>query len=320
LTPLTRLGQLDRLQLLTPGVTDGGLKILAETSCTRLSIIEADVSFRGLLNAYGARSRFVFLSNDAMILSSHTLLSTTIIGGSEKRGPVATRVFVAKPVQDDELELLAHFPCLIGASLSGSPDWHAKHVEAALEHLQQQPDLEELTLSGPLDTEALAAIGKLSGLRRLAIRRGLPNEPSVLRPLGQLRHLEHLGLRATGINDSHLEFLQQLTELRTLDLGENPIVGPGLKHIAELSKLESLWLIDCGRFSDGGMEHLRALDNLQQLILQFTQVTDAGLRPLYALPRLRDANTLGSCVTHGGKTKLDRWLNRERPSPTTPKP
>jgi hypothetical protein len=264
------------------------------------------------MNAYGERTPFVLLSNQLMVVSSHTLLSSTIIGGSEQRGPVATRLSVSKAVQDDELELLAQFPRLIGFSLSGSSDWHAEHVKAVLEHLQQQPALEELTLSGPLDADAVMAIGKLSGLRRLAIRRELPEDASVLRPLGQLRHLEHLGLRATGIDDRQLDFLDQLTELRTLDLGENPIVGPGLKHISELSKLEELWLIDCSKFTDSGMEHLQKLSNLEHLILQFTQVTDAGLKPLYGLPRLREANTLGSRVTRQGSTLLKLNLSSSR--------
>ena len=311
LEPLTRLPKLRELKLATSSVTDAGLKTLADTSCARLSIRESDVSFRGVVEAYGKRTHFIYLYPQAVTVSSKSFLHSTIIGGTDRCGPLPTSVAVTTPVRDDELVLLEQFPDLIGVSLARSASPQMARTKAVLRHLQQQ-QLDELTCADLVDAEAISALGKLTGLRRLAIGSRLPDDATVLQPLGNLRHMEHLSLRGTGIGDQHLRFLENLTELRTLDLGENPIAGAGLRHIAGLSKLENLWLIDSGKFTDSGMVHLESLKNLTFLCIQYTQVTDVGLKHIHGLPRLRNVTMVGSRVTRRGRQELSRSLGLNR--------
>lgn len=311
LEPLTQLPKLRELRLLAPSITNAGLKTLADTSCVRLSISESDITFRGVIAVYGKRTHFLRLNSEAVTVSSKSFLHSTIIGGTDRCGPVPTSVTVRTPVRDDELVLIEQFPELIGVSLAKPASPQMAPTKAVLRHLQQQ-QLEELTCAGLLDAEAISALGKLTGLRRLAIGGRLPDDATVLQPLGNLRHMEHLSLRGAGIGDQHLHFLDKLTELQTLDLGENPIVGTGLRHIAGLSKLKSLWLIDSPTFTDAGMVHLKSLKNLEFLCIQHTQVTDVGLKHIHGLPRLRDVSTLGSRVTTRGRRELSRSLGLKR--------
>jgi len=220
-------------------------------------------------------------------------------------------VTVKIPVRDDELVLIERFPDLIGVSLPISDPPQIARTKAILKHLQQQ-QVEELSCADVVDAETISAISKLPGLRRLAIRGCLLEDATLFEPLSDLRHLEHLSLRGTGIGDQHLHFLNKLTELQTLDLGENPIVGTGLRHIAGLSKLKSLWLIDSGTFTDTGMVHLKSLKDLEFLCIQFTQVTDEGLKHIHGLPRLREVSALGSRVTTRGMRELSQSLGIER--------
>lgn len=312
LEPLTRLPKLRELRLLAPGITDAGLKTLADTSCARLSIGESDITFRGVIEVYGKRTHFLCLAPEAVTVSSESLLRSTIIGGTDRCGPVPTWVVVTTQVRDDELVLLEQFPDLIGVSLFKPAFPQMTRTKAVLRHLQQQQQLEELVCPGLLDAEAISAIGKLPGLRRLSIGSRLPDDPTVLDPLDNLRHMEHLSLRGAGVGDQHLRFLENLTELRTLDLGENPIIGAGLRHIAGLSELKELWLIDSGTFTDSGMVHLESLKKLESLCIQYTQVTDVGLKHIHGLPCLRNVTMLGSQVTMQGRSELSRSLGLDR--------
>jgi hypothetical protein len=315
LEPLTRLPKLNVLKLRTPGITDEGLDVLGRTPCAKLSITEADVSLPGAVAAYGHRTGFLGLWPHAVTLSSQTLVGDAMIGGTDARGSVSTQVTLQTRLQEGDLDVLERCPRLIGVSLVGDEDAGLQRAKRVLALIRKQAALEELIYVGPGDPAVLSAMGELTGLRRLVIRSDLSSDALLLEPLGRLRRLEHLSLRATGIDDERLSFIEHLTELRTLDLGENRIVGPGMKHLAGLSKLKNLWLIDCNRFTDEGMEHMPSLTGLEDLVIQHTQVTDAGLKSLDGLPNLRCVETTGTRVTQRGRMRLTTSLQAKRLSP-----
>jgi len=63
-------------------------------------------------------------------------------------------------------------------------------------------------------------------------------------------------------------------------------------------------LDDLTRVTDGGMEELAALPNLQTLWLWNARVTDAGLKELGRIKSLRDLNLRGTKVTDAGLKEL----------------
>jgi hypothetical protein len=75
-----------------------------------------------------------------------------------------------------------------------------------------------------------------------------------------------------------------------------------------LDKLEYLGLTDCIRVGDDALVHIAALRNLTGISLQFTRVTDDGLRRLYGMPKLARVSLLGSKATPQGRQALLKAL------------
>jgi len=129
--------------------------------------------------------------------------------------------------------------------------------------------------------------------------------------LSDLRDLDWLSLRDTGVSDEGLRHLAKLDKLRVLILDGTQVSGPGLVHLADLPKLDHLQLnssviqddglaelsrlIQVGwfelrntRITDRGLGRLRGMENLELLSLEGTGVTAAGIRDLQAgLPNCR---------------------------------
>ena len=73
-------------------------------------------------------------------------------------------------------------------------------------------------------------------------------------------------------------------EIARVDLNSTQISDAGLVHLAGLTSLRTLRLMDT-QITDAGLVHLAGLTSLQGLFLEETQVTDAGVARLQeALP------------------------------------
>ncbi len=64
-----------------------------------------------------------------------------------------------------------------------------------------------------------------------------------------------------------------------VELSRTKVTDAGLKHLAGLKQLRTLYL-DHTKVTDAGLKHLSGLRQLQWLHLGHTQVTDAGLKHL----------------------------------------
>jgi hypothetical protein len=109
-----------------------------------------------------------------------------------------------------------------------------------------------------------------------------------LRAIGKARNMEYLVLADCGaVTDQGLQYLSQMTELKTLMLGGTNVTDEGLAHLAHLKEL--YWLSLSGtKVSDAGLHHLEGLTKLQHLVLWDTQVTPEGAKRLQSqLPSLR---------------------------------
>jgi hypothetical protein len=149
----------------------------------------------------------------------------------------------------------------------------AEISDAGLESLRQAPQLTSLHVyccSGITDT----GMKHLGGLTRLKYLR-LYREDS-LRP----------GFKGPRITSAGLPYLEDLTELESLDLMGQDVNDAGLKHLGGLKKLKDLSLSGNG-ITDAGLDHLKDLEHLERLHLYGTQTTPAGKAALRAkLPKL----------------------------------
>jgi hypothetical protein len=157
--------------------------------------------------------------------------------------------------------------------------------------------------------------------------RGLRVGDAALQAVGGLATLQHLSLWDCELNDvgpigphalsgiddpypskfcitnSGLKHLAGLHKLRTLWLMSSHVTEDGLKHIAALRQLRKL-TIALPQVGDSGLEHLKGLDQLQELDLQFTQVTDEGLARLGVLDRLEILSLWSTQVSDSGLKHL----------------
>ena len=95
-------------------------------------------------------------------------------------------------------------------------------------------------------------------------------------------------------SDKGLGNISALNELQNLQVvpvsgGRPKVTDAGLKNIAGLYRLTSVFLTDCP-ISDAGLAELEGLSRLQFLNLGYTQVTDEGLKHLANLSQLRSLN------------------------------
>jgi hypothetical protein len=110
--------------------------------------------------------------------------------------------------------------------------------------------------------------------------------------IAELHGLTDLQLTHVGIDDVGFQRLQRLTELTRLTLNggrtDDPSISDeGLKGVEKFTKLTYLDL-RCHAVTDRGIEHLKTCSQLQEVFLEETKVTEAGVKKLAAaLPRCK---------------------------------
>lgn len=96
-----------------------------------------------------------------------------------------------------------------------------------------------------------------------------------------------------NVTDEALRRLKPLTNLEDLRLHERQL-GPGLRHLAGLSKLSSISVSD---LCAGDLSHLRQLPHLHRVELIRMRCGDADLSPLAEIPNLAVLSLRGPVVT-----------------------
>lgn len=159
------------------------------------------------------------------------------------------------------------------------PEWKPNRSAASsrLTFLREFPNLKGLDLGHLyLTKNDLDIIGECSQLLQLS--------------LSGVRVFESKSRRLTG---SDLASLSNLTRLQVLDLSQSDFAG-GLEHLAGLPRLHTLHLSSFEHLNDASVAELKVLPQLESLVLapiystnSKTRVTDAGLRSLQQLPKLK---------------------------------
>ncbi len=109
---------------------------------------------------------------------------------------------------------------------------------------------------------------------------------------------------ATPLNDARISILENLRDLRELDVSYCFVTDGDLADVEALTSLRALRLSYNRDITDAGIVHLKGLTNLTRLDLAHTKITDAGLVHLNGLTRLVELNLMSTDVTDAGLAHL----------------
>ncbi len=157
----------------------------------------------------------------------------------------------------------------------------------------------------PEDSQrVLALIRQLPAVRMLRVS-GIEIHAADLVKLPQLESLAYLdkyhydGYRSGILSDDDLIPLCRAKQLRSLELGNQPIGDAALSHLVECRNLERLE-VPKTKVGDEGLRHLSGLTTTKSLELYGTNVTDAGLKHLAAMNLLESLSIGGTKINGSG--------------------
>jgi len=182
-----------------------------------------------------------------------------------------------------------------------------KFGDAELKQLAILKRLRDLNLSDTSVTDAgFADLKPFPNLEMLLI--GSPNVTGAgIKELRDLKGLRLLNLSSAKVTDAGLADISALSgsELKELILKDADITDAPLKEIAKLNRLEILDLSGAKKITDAGIRELLTLDKLRTLRISDTGVTDAGLMQLTKLKDLETLFVIYCKVTDPGVRKFE---------------
>lgn len=180
-------------------------------------------------------------------------------------------------------------------------------TDGSLVHLRDMVKMERMLLNQMAITgTGLRHLAGMSRLCRLQLCQCTLAD-SAMAQLPNLPALTMLNLScSTGCTDAALNYIARLENLTDFTLNGAPAVGPGLRYLARLSKLQYLDLSSgLSRITtDDDLAHLPILPSVESLSLRHTYVTDAGLINLTRLPALQSLDLEMTAVTDRGVQRL----------------
>jgi beta-lactamase regulating signal transducer with metallopeptidase domain/protocatechuate 3,4-dioxygenase beta subunit len=162
-------------------------------------------------------------------------------------------------------------------------------TDAALRAVSAFPRLKRLFLhKGQASDDALRSVAQLKDLEELMIWEPTRLTDAGMKHLAGLRKLRHLHVNDGRLGDAALAVFGQLPRLERLSLQGNSFSDDGLKALAGLEQLKSLWIgMNHQPITDAGVRYLSGLTSLEELDLQRAQVGDKGIAALKNLKQLR---------------------------------
>ena len=145
-----------------------------------------------------------------------------------------------------------------------------------LEKLELLPTVSTLHFPKFTDDSLLAALGKITWLKRLTLDDTLITDEGMAL-LCNLTQLEELSLIGTNVTGAFLKDLSKLKELRKLDLSRSKIKDESLAYLSAYTSLEDLNLSET-TVSNAGVPFLRAVPSLWKINLNSTLTYDEGQR------------------------------------------
>lgn len=129
--------------------------------------------------------------------------------------------------------------------------------------------------------------------------------------LARMPELQALFLTGCPVTDEGMEALALLKSLRFVDLGETRVWDTGLEQLAKLPQLTEL-RVGGGRdsrvgsrVSDAGLRHIGSLTRLRALSIRGERITNAGLRHLERLKELETLTIEETSINESGLALLE---------------
>jgi internalin A len=217
-------------------------------------------------------------------------------------------------------------------------------TDAGVQHLQQLPELEDLTLeTAEAITDAAASYLRADKRLRRLVLRGTDITDVGMPYLAVLTGLKSLDLSHTMIGDVGLESLPALSQLEELNLGGTRITGTNLNFLKLLPKLRKLSFSGIQRRNAGAcwtplltdldLDTLSLLSGLEELNLGVgvslgrtgipvgagncrvtggIQLTDLAVAKLAKMTSLRRLDISGAKITPAGLKSLQKLPQLER--------
>lgn len=191
-------------------------------------------------------------------------------------------------------------------------------TDMALRRVGAFPRLKRLFLTrGQATDDALAVVETLKDLEVLMIWDAEHVSDAGTRHLTGLNSLQNIHINNGQLGNKSLAVFSGLPKLTRLSLQGNGFTDDGLKHLAAMKHLKSLWL-GMGKtpFTDAAAEPLAELTDLEELDLQSSRLSDAGIAKLAALTNLKllyvdGSGADGSSITDASVAAVGKLIGLE---------
>jgi hypothetical protein len=130
--------------------------------------------------------------------------------------------------------------------------------------------------------------------------------------LGSCDRLRELAMVASVMNDDGLAALSHDTLLEKLYCFKPKITDAGVKHLANLTSLKSLELLQVPELTDATLAHLAGLTSLEEITLSGTSITGSGLVHLARLGKLKSLIVPNSALNDAALANLGRLTGLQR--------
>lgn len=190
--------------------------------------------------------------------------------------------FRGPKITDRDLEELAHHPEIQNISLQDV----AKVRGPGLQFLTRLPNLTSLEFLGAACTDDLVlSTPQLPKLTKLTLV-SCGTSGKSLQILEHCPNLQELELRSVAA-DSGMENLRHVPKLTRLSLVKNDLSDAGMKHLAQVSELQWLYLDGPAAVTDAGLESLKNLTDLETFDFREFSIKGPGLANLAGAKRIK---------------------------------
>jgi hypothetical protein len=170
--------------------------------------------------------------------------------------------------------------------------------DRGIAYLKDLAFLKKMNLSGIKFGENPSGLSYLSNMARLQIiiLKNAQINKKVLDCVSKCQMLRVLDITATGVNDSDLANLPELTMLDELYCGENPLTGDAVRYIKDIQNLKVLDMTATD-VSGPQQEYFKRMEGLQILYVAGTGFDDDGMTFIKNLPNLVEVDLSNTQVT-----------------------
>jgi internalin A len=195
-----------------------------------------------------------------------------------------------------------------GVTLSGP-----KITDEVVKNLQEFPSLSRVSLrdSPKVTSDSIAVITKVKQLQSVELAGAFVSD-DVAKGLATANTITELTLDDGGLTDDGVKHLAALTKLQTLALDRNKKVrGTTVPALVAAKNLKYLTVAECELGDLAGWSALKSLSNLITLGLPQSGVTDAGLKEIGKITQLKTISLASCPITDAGLAQLKAMKSLE---------